>query len=215
MLAHKYGPNHHPRTRNYIVCGLILLLVPILALAYRDTLFFNGKSIRLSTQVNHYNETGLADSVRLKTTLSNISTSKLTGEKSFVTGDKAYLFLSAGPDQIWYPYAISKRPPASGCKIETCLVMTGEIKDVSMDRIAITYRFENFYPTNDIMDALKRSADEVDIRVTLAVNRAGAAIIKNLEIGEQLFDQRNIPKFAPPAFSNFGAKNAPATKPPK
>jgi len=204
-----------PKATSYIICALALAGLPIFVVLLTNAQLETGKLLRVSSEISLLDDTGPANVLQFNTSINTIQTSQLTGEKRFVIGDQVFVFFSAGPNDIWYPYALTKRPPRASCYVESCLFMTGIVSSVSLEQIQINYNFETFYPRNDIFKrALSFSSDD-KLDITLAVGNSGRGLIRSLNFNAETFDQRNMLKFAPPGFSNLGDNKAPATNPPK
>jgi len=91
------------------------------------------------------------------------------------------VFLSPGPNDIWYPYAVSKRPPAQKCALNDCLVLSGEIMAVARDHLQIKYQYEHYVPTTEMLEQIL-SQPLSKTEVSLSIGKDGRAIVRTLHI---------------------------------
>jgi len=177
------------------VAGLLLFALPAFAVTTKHQKLHEGTSLRLDITNIELDTSGLVPRIVISTPINQISTSQLTGENKFVVTDHAYVFLSPGPIDIWYPYAISKRPPAIDDTANSQLVLAGKVTNITRDSLAITYGFETFYPPSTI--AISNNAKHIG-HIEIVIDDQGRATLRTLNVGESSADQRNLFKWAPP-----------------
>ena len=140
--------------RRYIVAGLMLAALPFLAVLHQSYKIDHGTPLRLPVQITRVQDQGFFPKLSLRTSLNHISTNSVAGENHFVPGRPVFVFLAPGPRDIWYPYAVSKKPPQRNCEQPDCLVLRGKVKSVEQDRLSIRYQYEDFTPSPEILDRL-------------------------------------------------------------
>lgn len=196
--------------KRYVFVALALLVLPFLAIFHQSQKVNNGTLIRLPVNIgalqtgqmgqagqmgekNTYIATQLFSTVELSTPLNRISTTNLTGHNVFKPGEKVFVFLSPGPNDIWYAYAVSRRAPKSGCYVSSCLILSGRISSVEEDRLNIRYQYEDYIPTPEMTDILARRSYYSENEVFLSVGRNGHTTVRALNIDGQRIDQPNLP----------------------
>ncbi|NNC37415.1 MAG: hypothetical protein EX271_09450 [Acidimicrobiales bacterium] len=196
----------------FLLAAALVLVFPVLATATQYYRLTTGTQLTLPVQTITDDRTGLVPNYQLSTPLNRISTSQLSGENVFIVNDTVYVFMSPGPQNIWYPYAISKSLPEPGCRLNTCLFLKGQIMDIARDSLDVRYDFETLAQRPALSLSKELHPDsEIDIRI----NGAGNATLKTLRLVQNDSNQNMRLELAPPGIRSLGAKIAPAINPPK
>ena len=213
-----HKPAGHIKTRQdikgIVLAGLLVLALPTIALGFQYHKLNTGTPVKLSIDRAIIDKSGLNTKLTFRTKLNGISTTALTGDNSFVVGDPAYVYMSGGPDDIWYPYTISRQKPEPGCSAGACLVLAGHVKDIKRDSMRLVFNFETFVvPQN--LNIRDQSIVDDNSEIVVMVDNIGRSTLRSLRLGDQVIDQRNLFKFTPPGMRSLGANKAPAKNPPK
>lgn len=164
--------NSLPRTKQYIMAGLLLLIFPLLIIVFQSYRMESGTMVRLPAQINSAKPI-------LTTPLNMVDTTKVTGHNHFKVGSEIFVFLSPGPNDIWYAYAVSKTASAQECKIQSCLVLSGRVSGQMGNTLHILYNYEN-YNAPQLTTPQK-------LEIVLSVGRNGSARVHQfLQNGEVL-----------------------------
>ena len=167
-----------PRTKQYIMAGLLLLIFPLLIIVFQSYRMESGTMVRLPAQINSAKPT-------LTTPLNTVDTTKVTGHNRFKVGSEIFVFLSPGPNDIWYAYAVSKTPSAQECKIQSCLVLTGRVSGQMGSTLHILYNYEN-YNTPQLTKAQK-------LEIVLSIGRNGSVRVHQLLENGEVLPQPKMP----------------------
>lgn len=195
-----------------VLAGILLGAFPVLAVAGQYSKLHSGAVVRLNTKNIDVDRRGLAPRLKFLTGINQMSTSQLTGENKFAVNDQAYVFMSPGPNDIWYPYAISKQSPDFDQGTKTPLVLAGTVSSIARDSLAISYGFETIFTSNDFIDSETLQSDG---HIKINVDRQGRTTLRSYRIDDDTVDQRNLFKLKPPGSTSLGANIAPATNPPR
>ena len=195
-LSNSAVPNRAPSTGmwRYIMAGLLILLVPFFAIAYQSYRINYGITMRLPVKISyseHKSALNIFPQIKLSTPLNTISTANVAGQNVFLAEDNVFVFLSPGPDNIWYPYAVSKRPPEQGCQVDECLVLSGEIAEAQSGTIQIHYQFEDFVPSDQILQMIRYKMPRHS-EITLVIGKDGRAAVRSLHLDGQTLNQRKM-----------------------
>ncbi|PHR90894.1 MAG: hypothetical protein COA69_14375 [Robiginitomaculum sp.] len=206
----------------YMLAGLALLILPFLAIAHQSYRIDNGILVRLPVEIGPIEiksgRLGAGETVklfsqtRLTTPLNRISTNIMAGHNFFRAGEAVFVFLSPGPSDIWYPYAVSKRPPAQGCQAHSCLVLSGHIQSVDQDILNVRYQYEAFVVSPQMVETLAQALarpDHKSAEVLLSVGQGGHTTVRSLLIDGQTLRQRTMPMSALLGLSHSTANAAP------
>lgn len=195
-----------PRAKSYFMAALLLLISPLFIILYQSYLMESGTSVRLPVQLS---VTQHSTKPVLITPLNSIDTNKVTGHNQFKIGSEIFVFLSPGPEDIWYPYAISKVSAAQECTIKSCLVLTGRVRNVEENVLHILYQYENSKVPELALKSL--NANNTDkFEIVLSVGRDGGARVSQYLLNGNQLPQ---PKISMPellGFSQITASAAPA-----
>ena len=202
----------------YIATALALLVLPFLAITYQASRIENGTTIRLPVKIGALHpETGKYfhndtfkrfSKINLKTPLNTIDTTHVTGHNNFKKNQTVFVFLSPGPNNIWYPYTLSKQQPKQSCHIKTCLVLRGHVRAQHGDILTIRYQYEVFSPTAKIEQELAKYGDE-NLELILSVGANGHSTVRALNIAGETFPQRKLRMSALLGFTHNIANAAP------
>lgn len=195
----------------YILAGIMIITLPLAAILYQSYRIGNGILMRLPVQISRaqpVNFWDMSPKVRLTTSLNTIKTRSVAGQNNFMPNDKVFVFLSPGPNHIWYPYAISTRPPEQGCQVNECLALSGKIQSVRQDAIDIRYQYEYLAPSPELLQKLAYS-HETDAEITLVVGKDGRSTVRALHIDGQTLNQRKIEISTLPGFTQNVESKAP------
>lgn len=187
--------------KRYLLVALAFLVLPVLAIFNQTYRSDNGTLIRLPVQIgelqprefnNNYIPTKLFPTVGLNTHLNRISTKNLTGHNIFKAKEQVFVFLSPGPNDIWYPYAVSKRAPKSGCYVTSCLILSGRVVSTEQDVLNIRYQYEEYIPNPEMVVTFK-GLQTANAELLLSVDRNGRTMVRALNVGGKQIDQRKLP----------------------
>lgn len=202
----------------YMLAGLALLILPFLAIAHQSYRIDSGVLIRVPVEIgpieissSHFGSTETVDlfsQTRLTTPLNRISTKIMAGHNFFRAEEPVFVFLSPGPSDIWYPYAVAKRPPVRGCHIQSCLVLSGHIQSVEQDILNIRYQYESFVVSPKMAETLARPVQK-NAEVLLSVGQDGYMTVRSLLIDGEILRQRTMPMSALLGLSHSTANAAP------
>ena len=179
------------RVKPYMFVGIFLTLLPLLLVFYHAQRMVSGTIVRLPVHVKAVNAaqldlTKFGANYRLTTPLNSIDTDMVTGQNSFSVNTPIYVFLSPGPNDIWYAYSISKHPPQHGCQLTSCLVLKGRVQAVDGHNIDVHYQYEDFAAPPYTAKKLKgMSAHNSELVLSIGAN--GRAVLRAL-----ILDGENI-----------------------
>lgn len=202
----------------YMLAGLALLILPFLAIAHQSYRIDSGILVRLPVEIGPIEiksgHLGASETVelfsqtRLTTPLNRISTKIMAGHNFFQADEAVFVFLSPGPSDIWYPYAVSKRPPTQGCQAHSCLVLSGHIQSVKHDILNIRYQYESFVLSPQMAKTLAQPIQK-SAEILLSVGQDGHTSVRSLLIDGQTLRQRTMPMSALLGLSHSTANAAP------
>ncbi len=195
-------------TKRYFLAGIALLLMPILAIIFHSYRIESGTTIRLPVVIEKSGPNPLFTEYTLTTPLNIISTKMVAGHNRFKDGKSIYVFLSPGPMNIWYPYAMASTPPQNGCQIQACLILSGHVRAVDNDNIHIRYQYEDFIPSKILQQKLDQSSTE-NAELILSVGQNGRAIVRTVVLDGQDTPQRKMPIPELLGLTQSGASMAP------
>ncbi len=195
-------------TKRYFLVGIALLLMPILAIIVHSYRIESGTAIRLPLVIEKTKSNRLFTEYTLTTPLNIISTKMVAGHNRYRAGKNIYVFLSPGPMNIWYPYAIASTPPQNSCRIQACLVLSGHVHAIDNDNIHIRYQYEDFIPSKILQQKLQQSSTK-NAELILSVGQNGHAIVRTVVLGGQDMPQRKMPIPELLGLTQSGASMAP------
>ncbi len=195
-----------PRPRSYFLAGLFIMIAPLLVLAFQTYRMESGTQLRLPAQINLIKP--LSKYV-LTTPLNTIDTRKVTGHNHFKIGQDIFVFLSPGPNDIWYAYAVSKGSSSQECKVQSCLVLTGKVRKIDQSTLHIRYQYEDYTLSRSALKSLGESQTEA-FEIILSVGRDGSARVRQLLQNGTIVPQPNIPIPELLGLSQSMASGAPA-----
>lgn len=195
-----------------VLAGLLIGAFPAIAVAGQYSRLHAGTVVRLNVKNIEVDRSGLAPRLNILTGINQISTSQLSGENRFEVNDRAYVFMSPGPNDIWYPYAISGRSPGIDQDKDAPLILAGTVSNITRDSLAITYGFETIFSPKDftVSDTL-----QTDGHIEITVDNRGRTTLRSYRLDDDTVDQRNLFRLKPPGSTSLGANIAPAINPPR
>ncbi len=205
-----HKPAAQPRFAwRYIFAGMALSILPVLLILHQSYKIGHGTTLRLPVQISRVQDQGFFPKLALTTPLNQISTKSVAGENHFIIGKKIFVFLSPGPNDIWYPYAVSRRQPKANCQQPDCLSLSGMVTDIFEDKLSIRYQYEDFTPSPAIL-AKMPEANAYNAEVSLSVGKDGRSTVRALHIAGQTLNQRKIVMPVEFGFTHNGDSAAPA-----
>lgn len=190
-----------PSLWRYVAAGLLLLLLPLFLTSYHAQQIKNGTTLRLPVTLKpqigpNYKMTEIFSKYRLSTPLNRLSTADMAGQNHFRAQDPIFVFLSPGPSDIWYPYAVFKAPSGQACPLSDCLIVKGRVLSRVGDDMNIRYQFENYVPPHKTQMALdgatqtKASSVSANTQsLLLSINAKGQARLMSMIIEGQEYPQ--------------------------
>ena len=178
-----------------VLAGMLIGAFPAIAIADQYSRLHAGTVVRLNVKNIDVDRSGLASRINISTGINQISTSQLSGENRFEVNDRAYVFMSPGPNDIWYPYAISGSSPGFDQDKDAPLILAGAVSNITRDSLAITYGFETVFPSNDftVSDTLQTEG-----HIEITVDNRGRTTLRSYRLSDDTVDQRNLFRWAPP-----------------
>lgn len=200
-----------PKTRPYFLIGIVFFLILVLIVKFHHTRLQFGETLKIEAKITQNASANFLKNLVFDTPLNHIDTTQIAGDKYFKPGSKITVFLSPGPNDIWYPYAVAKKYRPGLCLKDNCLEIVGTVISSHAKILEIEYGFNQFYPNTNILEVLKSTPSRRG-ELTLSVQKNGQAFVRRLKIANSDFDQRQfpIPKVALPALIKKGARAAPA-----
>ena len=185
----------------------ILALVPAGIIGMQSYRLNAGQELRLPVEIATYAPENLIPGIQIKTPLNTLRHNRIASDSQFVSGETAYVFLSPGPEGIWYPYALTRRKSKQSCKAGQCLMLMGNVENVTDSETQIRYGFEDIVAAGVSKEII--SAPSEISEIVLAVSNSGKGALKSYRFDGQSFAQRRFPIPTLAGFRNIGAIAAP------
>jgi len=197
----------------YFLAGLLLSALPFAAMYVQSKRVVSGTLLRLPVTMERVENRAFTPQIKLNTPLATIDTNIVAGDNNFTDGGQVFVFLSPGPNAIWYPYAVSHRAPRQSCKEMDCLVLSGRVENVAQGQLTIGYQFENYVPGADMLARIPDFNKGGRGELSLSVSADGSATVRALHLGGETITQPIIP-LTLDGLIHSGASKAPAANPP-
>lgn len=130
--------------------------------------------------------------VIIKTPLHEIKLIDVLGGDDFNKGDKIFVSLTKGQSENFVISSITKQQPAEGAifiqgRVWSYWKIIQDFTGHSDKTINIQYNIESYFADKVSALALEKKVEESKMRIILAVDKNGKAVIRGLEIDDERF----------------------------